>query len=235
MNNKIIVLGDGLLAKEIVNQTKWHYISRSKDGIDLTDISTYAGHLKNYDIIVNCIANTDTYSKDRNAMFSVNYKAVANLADFCEVIEKKKLVHFSTDFVYANSDQPATEETIPIPADNWYSHYKLMADEHIQMMMSNYLILRGSFKKNPFPYDDAFANITGNFLYVNQFAKFSIELIKKKAQGVYNVGSKEPYNMHQFALITKPDVRSVISWIDDSMPENVVMNTNKMWNLLERK
>ena len=45
---KVLVLGDGLLGSEIVKQTEWDYISRKKDGFDITDMETY--HLLTNDI-----------------------------------------------------------------------------------------------------------------------------------------------------------------------------------------
>ena len=35
MEKKILILGDGLLAKELIKQTGWDYISRKKDGFDI--------------------------------------------------------------------------------------------------------------------------------------------------------------------------------------------------------
>ena len=34
---KVIVLGDGLLGSEIINQSKWDYLSRKKDNVELCD------------------------------------------------------------------------------------------------------------------------------------------------------------------------------------------------------
>jgi dTDP-4-dehydrorhamnose reductase len=107
---KILVLGDGKLGSEIVKQTGWKYISRKKDEFDITDPNCYIKHLvkvfdgvaakKKYDVIVNCIANTDTYSTDKQAMFETNFEAVADLSDFCKAYDIK-LFHISTDYVYA--------------------------------------------------------------------------------------------------------------------------------------
>ena len=38
MKKRHLVLGDGLLGKELVKQTGWDYISRKKDMMDLKDI-----------------------------------------------------------------------------------------------------------------------------------------------------------------------------------------------------
>ena len=39
--NNIAILGDGLLGSEIHSQTGWDLISRKKDGLDITDKSTF--------------------------------------------------------------------------------------------------------------------------------------------------------------------------------------------------
>ena len=74
--SNIVILGDGLLGSELKSQTGWEIISRKKDGFDITNPSTFdllldtfdgMAQKSKYDIIVNCIANTDTYSKDRQA------------------------------------------------------------------------------------------------------------------------------------------------------------------------
>jgi dTDP-4-dehydrorhamnose reductase len=228
---KVLVLGDGKLGSEIVKQTHWPSISRKYNNFDFCNLASYAGYLKTYDCILNCIANTDTYSPNREEHWNVNYKAVADLSDYCEAFHKK-IVHISTDFIFANSSKPATEETIPVHANNWYSYCKLLSDGHIQMRNSNYLLIRGSFKPVPFPYEKAFTNVTGNFLYTDVFASLVIQLIKKGASGVFNVGSSEPHTIYDLAVQTNRDVKPIIESIDPSMPENVEMNTSKMYEFL---
>ena len=110
-----LILGDGLLGSEIHKQTDWHYISRKKDGIDFCDIDTYKEFLKEYTTIINCIANTDTYSDDKTQHYETNYKAVLELEKHCRYTNKK-LIHISTDYVYAGSKPFAIEEDLPIPS-----------------------------------------------------------------------------------------------------------------------
>ena len=66
INNNVLVLGDGLLGRELVKQTNWDYVSRSKDGFDIEHIDEFI--LSNYDIIINCIAHTDTYRLQRDPL-----------------------------------------------------------------------------------------------------------------------------------------------------------------------
>ena len=65
MKNDILILGDGLLGSEFVKQTSWDSVSRKKNNVDLDEIlSIVASNEKS--IIVNCIANTDTYSNSKS-------------------------------------------------------------------------------------------------------------------------------------------------------------------------
>ena len=133
----VIVLGDGLLGSEIVKQTNWDFVSRKKDGFDINDESTFS-KLSEYDTIVNCIANTDTYSTDRDSHWNTNYKAVYNLINFCN-LNNIKLVHIGTDYLFANNiNKNATEEDVPVHSENWYSYTKLLGDGIIQLLSNNY-------------------------------------------------------------------------------------------------
>ena len=62
---KPVILGNGILGKELSKQTGWDILSRSVDGIDLRDITTWAHLLLPYDVIVNCIAHTKTYDDNK--------------------------------------------------------------------------------------------------------------------------------------------------------------------------
>ena len=76
---KILVLGDGLLASELVKQTSWPYISRKKNGIDFRDVNSYSKLVSSYDEVINCIAHTKTYEDERNLHWDVNFDGVVDL------------------------------------------------------------------------------------------------------------------------------------------------------------
>ena len=80
-----LVLGYGLLGKELVAQSKWDYISKSKDkDFNFTDPQSYENIISKYTTIINCVGCTRTYSKDREKHWKVNYKGVADLVDICK-------------------------------------------------------------------------------------------------------------------------------------------------------
>ena len=127
-----LVLGDGLLGSEIYRQSGWDYISRKKDKIDFREPDSYKNYLKKYDVIVNCIGHVDVYSDDKQAHWDINYKAVSDLVDLCNE-NNVRLVHISSDFVYSNSVENASESDVPVHNANWYGYTKLLGDAHVQL------------------------------------------------------------------------------------------------------
>ena len=225
---KVLVLGDGLLASEIVKQTGWDYLSRKKDGIDINNFESVEERIKwNYDVILNCIANTNTYSDNSKLMTDVNYLFVTNLVKICNSLNKK-LVHISTDYVYANSVENAKEDDVEMPESNWYTVTKLFADKYIKMFSNGYLICRLSHKPYPFPYEGAWGDVYTNADYTPIIADLVIKLVENNAMGVYNVGTKAK-TLFELGLkskkVTKTESPSYV-------PKNVTMNIDKLNNFL---
>jgi nucleoside-diphosphate-sugar epimerase len=222
---KPVILGNGLLGSELAKKTGWDILSRSVDGLDLTNITTWGDKLLPYDTVINCIAYTNTYDNNKQLHWDINYKAVSVLADYCK-LHYKKLVHISTDYVYANSLSPQNEEGVPVHQATYYAYTKLLADAYIELKSDNYLILRGTHKPNPFPYEGAWVNHLGNFDYLDVIAKLYIKLIKKDAKGIFNVGT-EFKSMHRLAQQTRPDVAPIYN-TDIRVPLNVGMDVTKL-------
>ena len=212
---KVVVLGNGALGKELTKLTCWDNVNRKTHDFDFKDVTSCYRFIKDYDVIVNCIAHTDTYDKEKEKHWDINYKAVSRLTDWCGE-NNKKLVHISTDYVYANTNHAASE--------NWYSYTKLLADGYVELKSQDYLIIRCGHKPTPFPFDTAYDDICGNFDYVNVIAEGIIKLINGNAVGLYNVGT-EPKTIYELAKRTRANVKSGSKrgW----MPADVRMNCNK--------
>jgi nucleoside-diphosphate-sugar epimerase len=228
MNNKVLVLGDGLLGSEVVKQTGWDYVSRKKNGFDIKDIESFHYLFRGYDVILNAIANTDTYSKERDLHWDINYKFVHELILFCNKNDIK-LVHISTDYLYSGSVSNASESDVPVHCNNWYGYTKLLADGLVQLESNNYLICRCTHKPTPFPYESAWIDQIGNFDYIDTISSLVIDMINSKISGVYNVGT-EMKSVYQLALKTKKNIKPIIS--PDNVPKNTSMNISRMKNSL---
>jgi len=229
---RYLILGDGLLGSEIQRQTSWDYISRKSSGLDFeTDFEKYCRKIDEYDVIVNCIAFTKTYSEDKETHWNINYRRTCDLVDYC-CKNKKKLIHISTDYVYSGSVENATEEDVPVHCGNWYGYTKLISDAYVQLRSWRYLLIRTSFKLKPFPYEKAITTQIGNFDYVDVVASKIIELMNKNKDGVFNVGT-EKKTIYELARQTNSDVLMSFEELHQTMPRNITMNVEKMRKVVE--
>jgi dTDP-4-dehydrorhamnose reductase len=221
----VLVLGNGLLGGELIKQTGWGYVSRRDTNFDIDDLSS----LDNYDVnvIVNCIANTDTYSQNKDSHWKINYKFVGDLIQYCNRREIK-LVHISTDYLYTGSINNASEEDVPVHCNNWYGYTKLLADGLVQLQSNNYLLCRCTHKPTPFPYDGAWIDQVGNFDYVNVIGNLIVQLIERNVSGLYNVGT-EVKTMYELASQTKKVEKT---FTPAHAPKNQSMNLDKLWHTL---
>jgi dTDP-4-dehydrorhamnose reductase len=225
---KVLVLGNGKLGQEIINQTGWDFLSRKKDNIDTTTFDEWLYKLQGYDVILNCIANTNTYSDDYESVIKDNYEFVTYLVTFCNEVGLK-LIHISTDYVYVRSQKNASENSVPAPDNTWYSLSKVLADEHIRLFSKDYLICRLSHKPKPFPYDSAWTDVVTNADYTDVISLLVIELIKKDEKGLYNVGTNQK-TIYDLAKQTNPNVKESLA--PTHIPKNVTMDLTKMKKFL---
>ena len=217
----ILVLGDGLLGNEVVKQTGWDFISRKKDGLDITRFEDYLPS-KKYNTIINCIANTDTYSNGKELHWETNCVFVNRLIDYCNH-HNIKLIHISTDYLYTGSVNNATENDVPVHCATWYGYTKLVSDAIVQLRSNDYLICRCTHKPTPFPYDSAWIDQIGNFDYVDEISNLIIKSINLGLSGVYNIGT-ENKTMYELAKKTK-NVKKIFSPLN--APKNTTMNIEK--------
>ena len=227
---KVLVLGKGKLGGEIVKQTGWDYLCRAEHEITIDNFDEWKNRMDEYDVVVNCIANTDTYSENKEKHWKANYELVTFLAEYCDD-NRKKLVHISTDYLYQNSVDEAKEEDEPLFEHTWYMFTKLLADEYLKEHAKNYLICRLSHKPYPFPYDSAWDDVITNADYTPVISGLVIELIKNGADGLYNVGT-EKKTIYELAQRTNKNVKKIVS--PPHVPKNISMNVSKMENFLKQ-
>ncbi len=217
----IVILGDGLLGGEIIKQSCWNYISRKKDGFSIDTIDNFLS--PDIDVIINCIAYTDTYSENRKSNWDVNCVYVDKLIDYCNK-HNIKLVHISTDYVYSNSRAVAGEDSVPVHCDNWYGYTKLLSDGLVQLRSKNFLLIRCSHKPRPFAYEGAWIDYIGNFDYVDVIADLIIKSVLKNLSGVYNLGT-ELKSMYDMAKETSEPKKTITP---NYIPKNVSMDISKL-------
>lgn len=225
----VVILGDGLLGKELAHQTSWDVLSRKKDTLDFVDFASWSYKLCCYDVIVNCIAFTKTYETNKEESWNVNVRALDQLIDYCNKTSKK-LIHISTDYVYTGSEENCSEDGVPVHNNTFYGYTKLVGDALVQLRCNDYLICRLSHKPTPFPYDKAWSDVQTNCDYVDVISSLVVKLIANDAQGVFNVGT-ETKSIYELALRTNKNVG--LANKPSQAPQNTTMDLTKLNNFLK--
>lgn len=227
---KILVLGNGRLGSEISRQAGWKNISRKEDGFDAAHSTISKFISDGTEIVINCIANTDTYSADRNKHWQVNYAFAQRLASYC-ADNRIKLVHISTDYVYAGcANKPSKESDVPVHAENWYSYTKLLADAAVELASQKNLICRLTHKTRPLMYEKAFEDRISNFIYTDEAAAEIIWLVRSGAEGIFNVGA-EAASAYDWAKMENPGISPAKS--PSGIPLDTSMDVKKINNIKE--
>ncbi len=115
------------------------------DTIDISDKTKILDFCfsKKFDIIINCAAftNVNACETETIAAYKANALAPAYLAEAASALSAK-LVHVSTDYVFAgNAQKPYVEYDIPCPVTA-YGKSKLMGENLLRERCSDYFIVR---------------------------------------------------------------------------------------------
>ena len=190
MIRKIIVTGgDGRFAKELSKiKTKYKFIFRNKKQLNILSTSSIKKNFKKYkpDCVIHLAGLSRPMSlHDRNINKSIDLNIIgtSNLVKACNQ-HKKKLIFFSTSYVYPGKKGNYKETDSLLPWNN-YGWSKLGAESAVQMY-KNSLIVRACMTEKPFMHRYAFSDVKTNFIFHDQFAKIFIKLINRK--GIINIG-----------------------------------------------
>lgn len=115
------------------------------DFCDLNGVKARIQQLKPA-LIINAAAYTavDKAESEPDMAFKINAELPALLAETANALDAK-LVHYSSDYVYAGQGSEPHTETSKTSPLNVYGQSKLAGDEAIQSVCTNYLILRTSW------------------------------------------------------------------------------------------
>jgi dTDP-4-dehydrorhamnose reductase len=151
----ILLLGyEGMLGSELFSLLR---LEHQVIGKDIQDFDIYSGEdcrrlVKDIspDIVINAAAYTDVdgCETNRDKCFAVNAEGVKNLALACREGDVK-IVHFSTDYVFAGEGStPYREEDVCQPL-NAYGESKLAGEKYLQELSQNFLLIRTAWLYGP--------------------------------------------------------------------------------------
>lgn len=167
------------------------------------------------DVVINCSAytNVDKCEVERDAAFAVNALGPRNLAICCEEVGAK-LIHISTDYVFAGTEQePRSEYDLPNPI-SMYGKTKLLGEAYVREFCSRYFILRtawlygyagNNFVKTMLKYGKANGSLTvvsdqlGNPTNAADLAHHILKLAATTEYGVYHCTGEGTCSWYDFA------------------------------------
>lgn len=224
--NVLITGAGGQLGQEWVHFCKTKNIPFSafdSKSLDITNLEAVKKACKEVkpDVFINCAAYTkvDLAEDEKDIAERINAEAVLSISEICKELGIK-LVHYSTDYVFAGSisDQekvpdgyPEEFKTDPL---NVYGATKRKGEEAILESGCKYLILRvswlcgtygsnfvktmiglGSEKDELSVVNDQFGSPT----FADQVVMQSFELIKQKRVGIFHLSSEGITTWYEFA------------------------------------
>jgi dTDP-4-dehydrorhamnose reductase len=230
MIRKIIVTGgDGRFAKQLRKiKSNYKFIFKNKKELNILSSKSIKSNFDKYkpDCVLHLAGLSrpmEIHDRDINKSIDLNIIGTANLVKICNLY-KKKIIFFSTSYVYPGKKGNYKENDPLLPWNN-YGWSKLGAESAVQMY-KNSLIIRACMTEKPFTHKFAFTNVKTNFIFHDQFAKMFIKILKYK--GVLNIGGKTQ-TIYKFAKKNNKDIVGKKS--KGELPLNIFMNLGKFRSL----
>lgn len=188
--------------------------------LDFTSLDTLSAGIGSIkpDIIIHTagLTSVEGCEQDTALAYSVNVELAANVARIAEKL-KCKLVHISTDHLYAG-DQPNMDESAPASPVNMYGLTKYEAEKEVSAINPLALIIRTNFFGWGPSYRTSFSdNILQALRNGKELTLFSDvyftpiliqtlvaavhELIDKNVSGIFNVVSDERVSKYAFGCL----------------------------------
>ena len=269
MLKKVIILGgSGLLGKNLIltcKERNIEFLSVGRKNCDLNlDLSNYSS-FKNFpkieenSVIINATGFTSLMDCEDNYenCYTINTKIVENF--FKKFSEDLRFVQVSTDQLYDGIYNQPNKENGKIKIKNKYAQSKFEAEE-ICLKNSNSLIIRTNFtgiknNKGETFYEWAtdsirknrdislFSDMYNSTIDVKSASEFIIDLVKKGARGVFNLGSSDIISKKDFILKIASELKLKFTNYKISSVESVVptrckylgLNVSKISNFLNVK
>ena len=234
----LLIGGEGTLGSSIVKSKVFKNLDRpKKKDLNLLKESSINKFLQNrYNLIINCAAVARMKDCEKNPLkaIQVNIFGTLNLVKEIKKYEKNfkkktKLIHISTDGVYASIKGNYSENS-PLKPYNIYGWTK-MCSESIVKILDSYIIIRTRFfDKTNIRFNTAATDIFTSMIEVQDLVKEIKYMSLKNFNGVINIGGKRRSdfeNYKKFKSNIKPCKRKdIIKDLSFKIARDASMNLN---------
>ncbi len=222
-----MIIGTGFLGGYILQKfqekhipvkgTNYHNTINSikLDATNLNDVEKILTSLKPQTVI-NCvgIGNVDFLEKNPSIAYNTNSDSAKNIAKICKKLGVK-LIHISTDSVF-DGKKGMYKESDNVEPLNVYAKSKVLAEQYIQDITENFIIIRTNFygfdKKNRWFFNwivnslsnrkkiTGFSDIIFNPLDVSTLSNLLVELTESDYTGIIHLSSNDFLSKYDFIL-----------------------------------
>src|SRR3989344_6524567 len=143
MSQKILVLGNGFIGKPLAEYLCADVCTKRLHTIIKEDLNSY-------DVVINCVAKAviDWSEKNREDTFDTNVIQAVRIAK----LVKGKYVFFSSGCIFQSPNgEISNEDSKPNP-QCFYTYTKLMAEQLLEEVKPDTLIIRPRFLVSPIPH-----------------------------------------------------------------------------------
>jgi len=202
--------GNGILGKEISKNIS-NCITPSRNELDVTNRKAVFDFIKinKFDLVIHTAALTSIRECENNKKnaWKINVTGTQNIVDALSIYNPNtNLIYVSTACVFKGDEKMYSEKSLPNPA-NFYSLTKLIGETIVQSL-SNHVIIRTNFiAKKKWPYEKAFTDRFGTYLFADDVAIGIKEIYESKQKGIIHLVGDKIFSMYELAKITTPEIK----------------------------
>ena len=136
MTRWLVTGAGGMLGRDLVRVLRDYpsvtVTTLDRGALDISDADAVAQAVAGHDVVINAAAwtNVDGAETDEEAATEINGRAVAQLARSCAAA-RARLLHVSTDYVFAGDAETPYPEDAPTKPVNAYGRSKLVGEEAV--------------------------------------------------------------------------------------------------------
>jgi dTDP-4-dehydrorhamnose reductase len=206
----LITGGNGTLGNELVKIFSGSLHPSHKE-LDLTDKKAVFNFIEKErpEVVIHCAALTGIRECEQNqkAAWMTNVEGTRNIVEGLEKNGSSYFVYLSTACVFRGDVGNYVETDIPYPK-NFYALTKLLGEFEVKYSnLRKWLIIRTNFVgREKWPYEKAFVDRYGTYLFADDLASAMASLIKNDLGGIVHVCGEEKISMFELAKINTPHI-----------------------------
>jgi len=144
--------------------------------------------------------------ENKELAWNVNVEGTKNIIN--EIVQSKLNINFvyvSTACVFDGHSGMYTEKSIPYP-ENFYSLTKLLGEFEVNQLPNATIIRTNFVPRKPWPYEKAFTDRYGTYLFAEQVANGINDVVKEKFTGIIHIVGDKKMSVFELAKMTTPQI-----------------------------